>query len=254
MPLCADDSVIGVIAVARNKDDPAFDASYLELVSDFASHAAIALTLASARARERELTLLADRERMAHDLHDHVIQRLFAAGLDLQGTIARSKAPEISDPLERTVDDLQATIETIRSTIFDLQSPSVASQDFRSRLQKLVADLTGNRHIATSVRMSGPIGAVTGQLSDHAEAVVTEAISNAVRHSAAKHLTVTVAVGDELSLDVTDDGQGIPPDNQRNSGRANMRRRAELLGGTCAIGSAPDGGTTVSWTVPILGE
>lgn len=254
MPLCADDSVIGVIAVARNEDDPAFDASYLELVSDFASHAAIALTLATARTRERELTIMADRERIAHDLHDHVIQRLFAAGLDLQGTVARSKAPEISDRLRRTVDDLQTTIETIRSTIFDLQSPLAASQDFRNRLQKVVADLTGNRDIAASVRMSGPIGAVTGQLSDHAEAVVTEAISNAVRHSGATHLTVTVTVGDEFSLDVTDDGHGIPPENERNSGLANMRRRAELLGGTCAISSARDSGTTVSWTAPVLAE
>ena len=254
MPLCADDSVIGVIAVARNEDDPAFDASYLELVSDFASHAAIALTLASARTRERELTVMADRERIAHDLHDHVIQRLFAAGLDLQGTIARSKAPEISDRLGRTVDDLQTTIETIRSTIFDLQSPLAASQDFRMRLQKVIADLTGNRDIATSVRMSGPIGAVTGQLSEHAEAVAAEAISNAVRHSGATHLTVTVTVGDEFSLDVTDDGHGIPPENERNSGLANMRRRAQLLGGTCAISSASDGGTTVTWTAPILAE
>ena len=88
------------------------------------------------------------------------------------------------------------------------------------------------------------------QLSDHAEAVVTEAISNAVRHSGATHLTVTVTVGDEFSLDVTDDGHGIPPDNERNSGLANMRRRAELLGGTCAISSARDSGTTVSWTAP----
>jgi signal transduction histidine kinase len=254
MPLCAEDSVIGVIAVARNEDDPVFDASYLELVSDFASHAAIALTLASARTRERELTILADRERIAHDLHDHVIQRLFAAGLDVQGTIARSKTPEVSDRLRRTVDDLQTTIETIRSTIFDLQSPLADSQDFRNRLQKLVADLTGNRDIATSVRMSGPIGAVTGQLSDHAEAVVTEAISNAVRHSGATHLTVTVTVGDEFNLDVTDDGHGIPPGNERNSGLANMRRRAELLGGSCTISSAPDGGTTVSWTAPVLAE
>jgi signal transduction histidine kinase len=114
--------------------------------------------------------------------------------------------------------------------------------------------LTGNRDIATSVRMSGPIGAVTGQLSDHAEAVVTEAISNAVRHSGATRLTVTVTVGDEFSLDVTDDGHGISPENERNSGLANMRRRAELLGGTCAISSARDSGTTVSWTAPVLAE
>ncbi|WP_319457998.1 MULTISPECIES: GAF domain-containing sensor histidine kinase [unclassified Mycobacterium] len=254
VPLRAEDAVLGVIAVARNKDDPAFDPSYLELVSDFARHAAIALTLARARSREREVTILADRERIAHDLHDHVIQRLFAAGLDLQGSIARSKSPELSDRLMRTVDDLQATIETIRSTIFDLQSPLATGDDFRTRFQKLVADLTGDRDIATTVRLSGPLGAVNGQLSDHAEAVTAEAISNAVRHSGAKHITVTATVGDEFSLEVTDDGHGIPADNQRSSGLANMSRRAELLGGTCEITSAPECGTKVQWTVPVFTE
>jgi two-component system, NarL family, sensor histidine kinase DevS len=254
MPLCADESVIGVIAVARNKDDQAFDASLLELVSDFASHAAIALTLATARAREREVTILADRERIAHDLHDHVIQRLFAAGLDLQGTIARSKSPELCERLNRTVDDLQSTIETIRSTIFNLQSSGKAGYDFRTRLHDLVANLTANGNISTSVRSAGPLGAVAGELSDHAEAVATEAISNAVRHSGATHLTVTATVGDEFSLEVIDDGRGISADNQRSSGLANMLRRAELLGGACTITSAPGGGTAVRWTVPLLND
>jgi signal transduction histidine kinase len=254
MPMRAENAVVGVIAVARNENDPPFDASYLELVSDFATHAAIALTLAAARSRERELTVLADRERIAHDLHDHVIQRLFAAGLDLQGSIARCRSPELSDRLMRTVDDLQATIETIRSTIFDLQSPFTTGDDFRACLHKLVADLTDDRDIGTSMRLSGPLGAVTGQLSEHALAVAAEAISNAVRHSGAKHLSVTVDVGDEFCLEVTDDGHGIPPDNERSSGLANMNRRAELLGGTCEITSVPERGATIQWTVPVLAE
>jgi len=254
MPMRAEDAVVGVIAVARNKTDPPFDPSYLELVNDFATHAAIALTLAAARSRERELTVLADRERIAHDLHDHVIQRLFAAGLDLQGSIARCRSPELGDRLMRTVDDLQATIETIRSTIFDLQSPLTTGDDFRACLQKLVADLTDDRDIATSMRLSGPLGAVTGQLSEHARAVAAEAISNAVRHSGAKHLSVTVTVGDEFCLEVTDDGHGIPADNERSSGLANMNRRAELLGGTCEITSVPERGTTIQWAVPVLAE
>ena len=106
--------MLGVIAVARNESQPPFDDSYLDLVSDFARHAAMALTLSNARERQHELTVLADRERIAHDLHDHVIQRLFAAGMDLQGTIARSRSPEVVERLSRTVDDLQATINDIR--------------------------------------------------------------------------------------------------------------------------------------------
>ena len=112
-----------MIAVARNPHQPRFDPSYLDLVSDFAGHAAIALRLAAAHARERELSVLADRERIAHDLHDHVIQKLFAAGMDLQGSIARARSPELVERLTRTVDDLQATIDEIRTSIFGLQHP-----------------------------------------------------------------------------------------------------------------------------------
>ena len=145
MPLCANDSVLGVIAVARNESQPPFDDSYLDLVSDFARHAAMALTLSNARERQHELTVLADRERIAHDLHDHVIQRLFAAGMDLQGTIARSRSPEVIERLSRTVDDLQATINEIRNTIFELHARDDADASFRARVERLVADLTDNR-------------------------------------------------------------------------------------------------------------
>ena len=123
MPLRAHDEVAGVIAVARSTDQPPFDNSYLDLVSDFATHAAIALMLATGREHARQLTILAERERIAHDLHDHVIQRLFAAGMDLQGTVARVRSPEVCDRLNRTLDDLQTIIEEIRTTIFQLKSP-----------------------------------------------------------------------------------------------------------------------------------
>jgi len=133
MPLRAADTVLGVIAVARNPDQPRFDNSYLDLVSDFAGHAAIALRLAAAHARECELSVLSDRERIAHDLHDHVIRRLFAAGMDLQGSIARAHSPELVDRLTRTVNDLHTTIQEIRTTIFELQHPSTQAGDFRQR-------------------------------------------------------------------------------------------------------------------------
>lgn len=254
MPLAAEGSVLGVIVVARHQGDAPFDDSYLDLVSDFAGHAAIAMALAAGRERERELTVLADRERIAHDLHDHVIQRLFAAGLDLQGSIARSTSPEVSARLARTVDDLQATIETIRSTIFELQSPRAASTTFRQRLEKLVNDLTGDRDLVTAVHFSGPLGAVGDVVAENAEAVTAEAISNAVRHSGASRLNITVTVADNFALEVHDNGRGIPAANNRVSGLANMHRRAEVLGGVCDIGPGVDGGTRVQWTVPLIGE
>ena len=252
MPLRADGTVLGVIAVARNEGQRPFDASYLELVSDFAGHAAIALTVASARKHARELAILADRERIAHDLHDQVIQRLFAIGMDVQGTIARAHSREVIDRLNQTVDDLQATIEDIRTAIFQLQSPTEHDGGFRRQIQSVIADLTQNRNIATTLHMSGPMTAVGPELAQHAQAVVTEAVSNAVRHSGANRLTIEVAVADELIIDVRDNGHGIPADNQRQRGLANMRRRAEQVGGTCRITSPPEGGTLVHWTAPLI--
>ncbi len=251
MPLRAEDEVRGVIVVARNAEQPPFDSGYLDLVGDFAQHAAIALALAAARERDEELTLLADRERIARDLHDQVIQQLFATGLDLQGTISRSHSPEITERLTRTVDDLQSSIETIRASIFALHRLPSGTTDFRQRINQLVADLTDDRDFATTVKLSGPLTTVTDRQADQAAAVLTEAISNVARHAGASRLTVAVHVNDELVLDVIDDGCGIPPTNQRSSGLANMARRAETLGGTCDITSPPEGGTRVRWAVPM---
>lgn len=252
MPLRAKQAVLGVLAVARNQDDMPFDSSYLDLVSDFADHAAVALRLAESREQARELSLIVDRERIAHDLHDHVIQRLFAAGMDLQGTIARTRSPEITKRLHRTVNDLQATIDEIRGRIFALQSPAVET-GFREKLQESIASLTGNREIETTVRLSGPLGAVGADVVEQAMPVVIEAVSNAVRHSGARHLTIGVDVTDELTIDIVDDGRGIDPEVTRRSGLANMQHRAKLVCGSCEVADVPGGGTRVRWSAPIAG-
>ena len=251
MPLRARESVLGVIVVARNERAGPFDQSHLELMSDFADHAAVALTLAVTREQARELSITVDRERIAHDLHDHVIQRLFAVGMDLQGTVARSRSREVTERLHRTIDDLQATIDEIRATIFALQSPRRAGAGFRQRIQHAIAALTENRDIKTTVRMFGPLSAIGDDIAGHAEPVIVEAVSNAVRHSGAEHVTVEITVDDALRIDVTDDGCGIPTDNTRHSGLANLKRRAELVGGNCEIGSTPDGGTRIRWVAPL---
>lgn len=254
MPLCTDETVLGVMVVARRHDDVPFDDTQLGLLGDFLGHATIAMTLAATRKREAELTLVADRERIAHDMHDHVIQRLFAAGLDLQGTIARSPSAEVNARLARTIDDLQATIETIRSTIFHLQAPMAGVDGFRERLERVVTSLTQDRGLATGMHFTGPLGSVGTVVADNAEAVTAEAVSNAVRHANASQVDVAVTVGDVFSLEVTDDGRGIPAEDHRVSGLANMHRRAEVLGGTCTIAPAPGGGTRVEWIVPLIAE
>ena len=247
VPLHCQEKVIGVMAVARGAHQPAFNTRDLELMSDFAGHAAVALALANAR----RMSVVTDRERIAHNLHDLVIQRVFAVGMDLQGTVARSRSAEVTDRLNRTLSDLQAIIEDIRTAIFGLHCPAGQTSSFRQRIQQTIANLTDNRDITTTLQISGPLSVIGDILAEHAEAVIMEAISNAVRHSGGTGLTVTVAVADELVVDITDNGSGIPADNRRHSGLANMRRRAEQVGGHCTIGSTPAGGTHLHWTAPL---
>ena len=252
MPLRAQHNVVGVIAVARNAHQPAFDSVHLGLMGDFADSAAMAITLAAAHEHARDLTILADRERIAHDLHDHVIQRLFAAGIDLQGTIARSRSPEITSRLTRTVDSLQSVIDEIRTAIFNLQTSAGPEGSLRQRIQLTLAQMTENSDIATTLRAVGPMTAVGSELANHAEAVVTEAVSNTVRHSGATTLVVEVTVADELTIEITDNGRGIPGANQRRSGLANIVARAEQASGRCYFETPPLGGTRIRWSAPLF--
>ncbi len=252
MPLRSDGGTLGVIAVARNAGQSPFDAPYLDLVRDFADHAAIALTIAAARDRTQLLTVLADRERIARDMHDQVIQRIFAVGLDLQGVVGRVHTQGVAQRISRCIDDLQGVIDEMRLTIFNLAHAHDKRGAFSRRLQEAIASLTESRTLVTSTRMSGPVNVVTGDLADDAEAVVVEALSNAVRHSGATSITIAVTVGDDLTLDIRDDGCGISEDNLRESGLANMTQRARKHSGACAISTPPDGGTLVSWHAPIL--
>lgn len=254
VPLRARDTVTGVLAVARNIDQPRFTSDDVDWLVDFANHAAVAMTLAEAGEQARELTILADRERIAHDLHDHVIQRLFAAGMDLQGTVARVRSPQIIARLTRTIDELQSTITEIRTAIFHLQTAPGSAVGFRERVQATVAELTEHCDLTTTMRIRGPLSVVSTDLADHAHAVVAEAISNAVRHSGANSLIVEVTAADELVVNVIDDGRGISADNQRRSGLENMSRRAQQLGGTCEFSTPASGGTQVCWTVPLVLE
>ncbi|WP_396929636.1 GAF domain-containing protein [Mycolicibacterium sp.] len=253
-PLCADGQSLGVLVVARNISAPRFGTEYLNLVGDFANHAAIALTIDRARHYAAELALLGDRERIAHDLHDQVIQRVFAVGLDLQGAIARIREPELAQRLSRSVDELQAVITEIRSTIFDLHHPADSGEGLAARIHTVFDQLTSNRDVAATLNLTGPLSIIAPELAAHTEAVVTEAVSNAVRHSGADKITVSIAVGDDLSIVVTDDGSGIPADNKRNSGLRNLARRAESVGGVFRLSDVESGGTQLIWRAPLTAE
>ncbi|WP_179956877.1 GAF domain-containing sensor histidine kinase [Amycolatopsis anabasis] len=251
LPLRASaESVSGVLVVVRKAGEAPFDAEQLPLAASFADQAALALQLADDQRRLREFEVLADRDRIARDLHDHVIQRLFALGLSMQSTQLRARSPEIQQRLGDMVVEAQSIIGEIRTAIFDLHSRDEGTTQLRKRLHEIVAELTGDTALRSTVRMSGPLGVVSAELADHAEAVLREALSNAVRHAQASTVTITVSVADDLVIDVTDDGIGIPATVAR-SGLHNLTTRAEEAGGTLTVHATPEGGTRLVWSAPV---
>ncbi|CRZ18316.1 sensor histidine kinase [Mycolicibacterium neworleansense] len=249
LPLRTVDTVAGVLVAVRAESARTFTAEQLDMAAAFADQAAVAWQLASSQRSVRELEILADRDRIARDLHDHVIQRLFAVGLSLQGTIPRAQSPEVQQRLTATVDDLQTVIQEIRTAIFDLHGAQAGTTRLRQRLDEVIAQFA-DAPIHTSSRFIGPLSVVDATLADHAEAVLREAISNAVRHSGATELSVRVEVADDLSIEVSDNGCGIAAE-VTESGLGNLRARALSAGGRFTITDRPGGGTVLHWAAPL---
>ena len=249
LPLRATDTVAGVLVALRRKAGYPFTDDQLNMTSAFADQATLAWQLATSQRRMHELDVLSDRDRIARDLHDHVIQRLFAVGLALQGTIPRSRREDVRRRLTECVDDLQQVIQEIRTAIFDLHDAASGTTRLRQRLDEAVAQFS-SPGLRTTVQLVGPLSVVDALLADHAEAVVREAVSNAVRHAQATTLTVNVTVEDDLRIEVVDDGRGITGDIT-GSGLTNLRKRAEEVGGDFAVANAPGGGTVLTWSAPL---
>jgi signal transduction histidine kinase len=249
LPLRTTDTTVGVVVTLRRRGSREFSPDQLGMAAAFTDQATVAWQLAGSQRRMRELDVISDRERIARDLHDHVIQRLFAVGLSLQGAIPRARSVEVQQRLADTVDELQRVIQEIRTTIFDLHGSSPGTTRLRQRLDEAIEAFAG-QGLRTTVHFVGPLSVVDAPLADHAEAVVREAVSNAVRHSGAHTLTVNVRVEDELSLEVIDDGCGIPADVTA-SGLNNLRARAEQVGGTLTLNAEPGGGTVLRWVAPL---
>jgi signal transduction histidine kinase len=249
MPLGTGKSLAGVLVTARMPGSPAYDEHALKLVATFADHAALALRDAENEWAKRELRVLADRDRIARDMHDQVLQQLYGVGMAMQSTQQRIRAPELAARITDHMNQLQQIIIDIRSAIYDL-SPDPGVAPLRTGLHTVITELTADAPLRTTVRMSGQLDRVPARIAQHAEAVLREAVSNAVRHSRAAELAVTITVGDDLVIDVRDDGVGIP-DTVSRSGLDNMHVRAQQVGGTCTITPADGGGTHVRWTAPL---
>jgi signal transduction histidine kinase len=257
-PLGAPGNVRGVLTVGRVHSAVPFPQALVDVVSSFAAQAGVALELAASRAEAERLSLYEDRDRIARDLHDLVIQRLYATGMSLEGTMPMITRPEVASRITNAVDAMDQTIKDIRASIFALQARDAAREpDLRADIVALVEEMTAVLGFAPSLRLgAGLRGRVSPEVAEQALAALREALSNAARHANASQVEVTVDVGPDgvLSVQVTDNGIGVPPDGRR-SGLRNLASRADKLGGDLRLSpvdpGAPAPGTRLEWRVPL---
>jgi signal transduction histidine kinase len=242
---------LGLIVAARLRDKEQFDPAVLDPATAFATQTAVALTLARSQRRERRLTVQADRDRIARDLHDHVVQRIFATALSLD-RLSRSLEPSdagAAERLARSVDELDGTISEIRAAIFELhREDQLRPASLRAQLADVVRQVTESHALRRDVRARGAMDELPSELVSDLLAVVRELVTNVVRHASASRVTVTVTVEAEVRVVVTDDGVGLHPAAER-SGLANLASRAERRGGRLTA-TARHPGTQVRWAVP----
>ena len=245
-------SSLATLAVLRTRGRPPFDPSVLELAAAFRTQATVAMELVGSQARERGLQLQADRDRIARDLHDHVVQRIFATALALDriGRSLESTAPTAAVRIAERVDELDGTIARIRESIFELHGAQDASSAaVRRRLSEVVRSVTEGHGVRPALRVRSEVEDLPADLVPDLVAVVRELVTNVVRHAAASRLTVMVAIAGEVRVVVTDDGRGLPAVTVR-SGLDNLADRAERRGGRLTVSAAPSG-TEIEWAVPL---
>jgi signal transduction histidine kinase len=255
-PLGARGEVRGVLIAGRRAGREQFAPGVTALVASFAAQAGVALELAARRADAERLSVYEDRDRIARDLHDLVIQRLYATGMSLEGTMPLAARPEVRERIKTAVDAMDDTIKDIRASIFALQARGLSTEPaLRADVLALVDEMTRALGFAPTLRLGAGLGARLGAaLGEQALAVLREALSNVARHAAATSADVTVdVVGGYLTVTVADNGRGIEPGGRR-SGLANMTQRARALHGELTIAAGPSGGTELTWRVPAVTE
>ncbi|WP_447034647.1 sensor histidine kinase [Streptomyces sp. DSM 118878] len=253
VPIGTGDDARGVVLLVRRSGGPEFSGKETEPLQVFAAQAAVAMELAERRQDAEQIALLEDRDRIARDLHDLAIQRLFATGMTLQSAGRRVRDDVASERILRAVDDLDETIKIIRSTIFGLRSrDDDAAPGLRSRAVRAVGEAAPLLGFAPSVRMEGLLDThVPAETADHVLAVLTEALTNIARHARAHRADVVLETdGKQVRLTVTDNGVGIPAAGRR-SGLTNMAERAHKLGGDMKLSRQDSGGTRLMWHAPL---
>lgn len=251
-PLVGENGVRAVVMVGRRAGSPAFSGEDVRMAEAFASHAAIALELSDRREGLQQLSVLEDRHRIARDLHDHVIQRLFATGLSVQAAAVRTADPDVAARLQTAVEDMDDTIRQIRTSIFGLQEQRTAVATPRAVLADLVAEVEPVLGFAPELRFAGPVDTVLDQeVLEDATAVLREGLTNVAKHTDADQVSVSVAASARhLTIEIVDNGSSAPDARGRQSGLANLHRRATLRSGALTL-SRDAARTTLRWTAAL---
>jgi signal transduction histidine kinase len=252
VPLRVRGEVYGNLYLTDKLGGGSFNEEDEAMAEALAQAAGIAIENTRLNDTARLVGLLDDRDRIARDLHDRVIQRIFSVGMSLQGVARLPGPPEILEKVTRAVDDLDATIDEIRTAIFELED-GMRDRGLRRSVLDLADELTAQLGSRPDVTFIGPVDSgVSQKTADHLLAVLREALTNAGKHAHATRFRITVEAGDDIRLDVIDNGTGIDLPTAQGGGRglANLRHRAERLGGTLELQVPKGGGTRVVWRVP----
>ena len=225
------------------------------MVDTFAGQAALTVEFSRASAGRQRLAIYEDRDRIARDLHDLIIQRLFAVGLGLQGVLPKVAQNDVGQKLSSYIDDLDQTIHDIRKTIFSLQEPDEGPTGLRGEIVRIVSRAATTLQFEPLLSMAGPLdSAVPDGLRPDLLAVIGEALTNVARHSQAQTAEVRVAVdlaARTLTLVIEDDGKGPQPDDVPGHGTTNIAARAYSCGGSYSLEPGPHGGARLTWSVPL---
>ncbi|MDQ4138049.1 MAG: histidine kinase, partial [Actinomycetota bacterium] len=248
IPMITARSPRGALVVSRSPGSLEFAGRDVELAAEFAAQASVALELAAAREDQERLMVLEDRGRIARDLHDHVIQRLFAAGLSLQAAAGKIDDPQTRARVADQVQSLDEAIVAIRTAIFTLTSEPQDRPPLRHRVIELLTDLGDLFEVSPRLAIAGPVDlAVDDDLADDILAVLREGLTNVARHARARDVSVVLTVDEhDVTVEIADDGIGIG-DTPRRSGIANLERRASRRSGSATLKRRPEGGTLLTW-------
>ncbi|MDQ1483638.1 MAG: hypothetical protein QOF35_1714 [Actinomycetota bacterium] len=253
VPLTGQTGPRGAIVAGRRRGRQNFSTADLDMAESFANDAAIATELVEARTHSQKIAVLEDRDRIARDLHDHVIQRLFATGLSIQSIATVLSDETLGGRLNRIVEDIDDTIRQVRTSIFELRSTDFSDRGLRSVVIAVTREVRPMLGFEPAVWFTGPTDTVVHEsLVGDVEAVVREALTNVAKHAHATEVTLQLSAnGQFLIVDVSDNGVGLWGSDRR-SGLENLKRRAEVLHGTLTVAGREPQGTRLTWTIPLV--